>query len=213
MPLRERQQLGQPLGILHVSLAPGHVLDPLGIADDDGERVLQDRMHWAPVDPGALHPDMGTAGGGQPVAQLQQARGGRGKTTDLATDLLARPSDPQTRHHGRLMDIQTATTLDQGLHSRLPSWATITALSRGTDTPKRALRLRRQHMMIPIDSAGQSAMRGLTAKGGSASSDRQIWYRSTRDRGQAPASPRFSRHDGARGAGWGSAMKMPEVSC
>ena len=51
-------QIGDPLGILHVGLAPRHVADVPGVADDQLEMPLQDGVDRAPVDARALHPDM-----------------------------------------------------------------------------------------------------------------------------------------------------------
>src|SRR5213076_2416102 len=50
-----QQQIGNPLRILHVGLAPGHVLDVLCIGHDQLERSFQNGVDRFPVHPGALH--------------------------------------------------------------------------------------------------------------------------------------------------------------
>jgi hypothetical protein len=62
-------QVGDPLGILHVGLAAGHVAHVQGIADDEGEGALQDGMDGLPVDAGPFHADVGDALLQQPRAQ------------------------------------------------------------------------------------------------------------------------------------------------
>jgi len=56
-------QVGDPLGVLHVRLASGHVTHVRGIADDDGEVTFQGSMHRLPVNTRALHADVGDTQG------------------------------------------------------------------------------------------------------------------------------------------------------
>src|SRR5689334_7419129 len=51
-------QVSNPFGILHVSLAPWHRLDVVGIGNDHGEEPFEDGVDRLPIDAGALHADM-----------------------------------------------------------------------------------------------------------------------------------------------------------
>ena len=62
-------QVGDPLRILHVRLAPGHVAHVRGVADNNREGVFQGCMDRLPVDPGRLHADVGHAHLAQPIAK------------------------------------------------------------------------------------------------------------------------------------------------
>jgi hypothetical protein len=53
-----RQQLREPLGVLDVGLASRHVLDVLGVGQDQLEALLHHVPHRLPVDPGRLHHDV-----------------------------------------------------------------------------------------------------------------------------------------------------------
>jgi hypothetical protein len=66
------QQVGDPLAVLHVSLAAGHILDALRVADHQCEVIFPEGINRTPIDPRALHPDMATALLRQPISQLQQ---------------------------------------------------------------------------------------------------------------------------------------------
>ena len=61
-------QIGDPLGILYVSLATRHIANVPGIADDQLKIPFQHSIDRAPVDSGALHADVGHPGRLQPVA-------------------------------------------------------------------------------------------------------------------------------------------------
>jgi hypothetical protein len=47
-----QQQVGDPLRILHVGLAPGHVLDVLSVGHQELEGSFQDGVHRLPVHSG-----------------------------------------------------------------------------------------------------------------------------------------------------------------
>ena len=68
------QQLGQPLAVADVRLAPGHGLDVAGIDQEQGELLLQQVPDRLPIDAGALHGDVGHLVRGQPVRQRQDVR-------------------------------------------------------------------------------------------------------------------------------------------
>jgi hypothetical protein len=63
------QQPPDPLAILDVGLPPGHRLDVLGVDEEELKAALQHLVDGPPVDPGALHRDVGAAGRGQPVGE------------------------------------------------------------------------------------------------------------------------------------------------
>jgi hypothetical protein len=72
-----REKIGQPGGVVHIGLAPRHVLDVRRVRQHQGEiAVAQDMPHWLPVNAGRLHRDVGAFLGGEPVRQRQQFRGG-----------------------------------------------------------------------------------------------------------------------------------------
>lgn len=63
-------QVLQPLAVLHIALASGHVLDVAGVDEADLEAaVLQNLEERDPVDPGGLHRHGGDGTGLQPVSQ------------------------------------------------------------------------------------------------------------------------------------------------
>ena len=66
------EQLAQPLRVLHVGLAPGHVLDVLGVDQQQLEVVLEQVVDGLPVDARGLHRHVRDAETLQPVAQRQQ---------------------------------------------------------------------------------------------------------------------------------------------
>ena len=67
------QEIGRPRRVVHVSLAPRHVLNVSGVRQHQLKiAVAQDVPHRLPVDVGRLHGDMGTAPGGEPFRQPQQ---------------------------------------------------------------------------------------------------------------------------------------------
>ena len=65
-------QIGDPLGILHIGLATRHVTDMPGVADDEVEMPFQHGIDRAPVNAGALHADLRYAKILQPLAQRFQ---------------------------------------------------------------------------------------------------------------------------------------------
>jgi hypothetical protein len=55
-----RQQIRDPVGILHVGFAAGHVLDMRGVGQHQLEvAIVQDVPNWLPVDAGRFHGDVG----------------------------------------------------------------------------------------------------------------------------------------------------------
>jgi hypothetical protein len=113
------QQLAQPLGILDVGLAPRHVADVLGVADNDLDVPFQNRVDRLPEHPGALHRDMAHAAFPQPVAQRFKIRRHRAEGPELLAAPPARLADQDAAHHGLLMNIQTGPALMQNVHRHL----------------------------------------------------------------------------------------------
>jgi len=74
-------QLRDPLRILHVGLAAGHVLDVMGVADDQVDVAFQHGVDRLPVDAGALHADVGDAVLSKPRPQCLQLACDRAEAT------------------------------------------------------------------------------------------------------------------------------------
>ncbi|MCA9689760.1 MAG: hypothetical protein KC636_09125 [Myxococcales bacterium] len=87
-------EVGDPLAVLDVRLAPRDVLDVVCVADDDLEVALEDGVYRLPVHARALHGDVGDAEFGQPVAKFEQVPRERRKPTDLLTGFaVCRPQE------------------------------------------------------------------------------------------------------------------------
>ena len=112
-------QVGGPLGVLDVGLAPRHGLDVMGVGDDQLEMALQDRMDRLPVNPGALHADMRHAVALQPIPHRLQILRHRRKRPDLLMRLAAGLPDQHAGDHRRLMDVETGTAFDDRIHHLL----------------------------------------------------------------------------------------------
>ena len=112
-------QIGDPLGILHIGLAPRHVADVPGVADDQLEMPLEDGVDRAPVDARALHPDVRHSRFPQPVPQRFEVARHGAKRPHLLVRLRPRRADQKARHERLLMHVQTTTSLDDRLHHRL----------------------------------------------------------------------------------------------
>ena len=71
-------QVLQPLAVLHITLAAGHVLDVAGVEEADHEAaVLQDLEKRDPIDTGGLHCHGGDGTGFEPVGQGLEILGER----------------------------------------------------------------------------------------------------------------------------------------
>ena len=112
-------QVGGPLGVLDVGLAPRHVLDVMGVGDNQLEVAFQDGMDRLPVNPGALHPDMRHAVALQPIPHRLQIPRHRRKRPDLLVRLAVGLADQHTGDHRRLMDVETGTAFDDHFHHLL----------------------------------------------------------------------------------------------
>ncbi len=160
-------QIGQPLGILHVALAALDPLDMLGVEHQQLKPPgrLQHGKDRHPVDPGALHADIGHPKPAQPHRQtLQPGSGGDKLALDLArpTALLAQQ---RTGGNHRPVHIQTRTMRGHDFHHLPPDAkdkrpprcigpAKILPFVLTVPRPQDGSRPR--HSVIPCNSAGQS---------------------------------------------------------
>jgi len=105
----EARQHGQPLAVGHVGLAPGDVLDHVGV-DDPGRDagVLQMGVHALPVDAGALHHHQLHAQLGQPRRQRPAVAPKAAELAGVTLHRTIRLLD-QDRHH-----MQHAVHVDAG---------------------------------------------------------------------------------------------------
>jgi hypothetical protein len=113
-------QIGDPLGILHIGLAPRHVADVPGVADDQLEMPLQDGIDRAPIDARALHPNVRHPRRLQPVPQCFEVSRHGAERPHLLGRLNPRRPDQKARHDRLLMNVQTTAPLNDRLHHRLP---------------------------------------------------------------------------------------------
>jgi hypothetical protein len=114
------QQVGDPPAVLHIGLAPGHILDVMRIADHQLKGAIEHRIDGLPVDPSALHRHVRTAVLLQPLPHLPQRRRQRPEGADLLPRAPPRRAGQQARHHHRLMYIEAAAPLDNHVHLHLP---------------------------------------------------------------------------------------------
>ena len=111
------EQVGDPLGVLDVGLAPGHCLDVLGVDHQqlhiEALQQVEDRL---PVDSRALHGHRRYPLLLQPVAEPEQLPSHRPIGPCLLPLVGAHAGD-----HGLLVDVQPAAALVDHLHRRAPS--------------------------------------------------------------------------------------------
>jgi hypothetical protein len=120
----ELEQLAQPARVDHVALAPGHVVQVLGVDQPALEPPLEHREHGLPVDTGCLHPDQGDAEALQPVAQLLELgdRGAEGVCLLRApTAALARARHAHGGNDAVAVHIKTRAALDGQIHQSTSS--------------------------------------------------------------------------------------------
>jgi hypothetical protein len=109
-------QPGGPLGVLHVGLAPGHVLDVVGVADDQLEVPLERGVDRLPADAGALHADVGDAVPGQPGPERLQLAHGRAEAAQQLLDLAPRRADEDTADDAGLVHVQAGAAFEEHSH-------------------------------------------------------------------------------------------------
>ena len=112
-------QIGDPLGILHIGLATRHVTDMPGVADDEVEMPFQHGIDRAPVNAGALHADLRHPKLLQPVPQRFQIARHRPKGLHLLPRPLARGADQDAGNDRLLMHVKPGAPLNDHLHLRL----------------------------------------------------------------------------------------------
>src|SRR5208337_4539497 len=112
-------QIGDPLGILHIGLATRHVPDMPGVADDEVEMPFQHGIDRAPVNAGALHADLRHPKLLQPVPQRFQIARHRPKGPHLLPRPLARGADQDAGNDRLLMHVKPGAPLNDHLHLRL----------------------------------------------------------------------------------------------
>ena len=112
-------QIGDPLGILHVRLAPRHVADVPSVADDQVEMSFQHGIDWPPVDAGALHADMRHPRRREPVPQGFEVARHRTERAHLLGRSIPGRADQKTRNDRLLVHVQPTAPLNNHPHHRL----------------------------------------------------------------------------------------------
>src|SRR6266511_2859988 len=110
------EEIGDPLRVTDVGLAPRHGLQVRGVDDEQLEAGLEDVVDRLPERPGALHRDNGDAGFGQPVGEREQLAGGRSERSDLAGGLRSRTRGQPTGDDRALVDIEPGAAGMDDLH-------------------------------------------------------------------------------------------------
>ena len=100
-----RQQIGQPSRVVHIGLAPGHVLDMRRVGQHEFEVAFEHVPHGLPVHPGGFHRHLLDAEGFEPVGQRQQPRGGGVEGANLLYRR-ALISNPYASDHRLLVHVQ-----------------------------------------------------------------------------------------------------------
>ena len=110
------QQVGDPLRVAHIGLAPGHGLDVLRVDHHQLEAPLQQVIDRLPEHAGRLHRHVGAPRRCQPIAECQQLARHRAEGADLLARSTLRSGHKQASDDGSLVDIEAATALVQDLH-------------------------------------------------------------------------------------------------
>ena len=112
-------QIGDPLGILHVGLAPWHVADVPSVADDQVEMPFQHGIDRPPVDAGTLHADMRHPRPHEPVPQGFEVPRHRTERTYLLRRSIPGRANQKTRNDRLLVHVQPTAPLNNHPHYRL----------------------------------------------------------------------------------------------
>jgi hypothetical protein len=129
------QELGDPFAVLDVGLATGHLLDVLGIDQQQLELSFQDVEDRLPVHAGRFHGRMGHSLGGQPVRQGQQVARDGAEGTHL---LVQAPIVRETAHandDGVLVKVEPGTAAVEGVHGSSPKATPHRRTAKGTRLP------------------------------------------------------------------------------
>ena len=105
------EKVGYPLSVLDVGLATRHRPDMTGVDQPDAELVLHQVDDRLPVDPCALHGDVGDSALPKPVRQLQKLSGGCAKRPRILGLRSHHTSD-----HRLLMYIQSTASIIYDSH-------------------------------------------------------------------------------------------------
>ncbi len=105
------EKVGYPLSVLDVGLATRHRPDMTGVDHPDAELVLHQVDDRLPVDPCALHGDVGDSALPKPVRQLQKLSGGCAKRPRILGLRSHHTSD-----HRLLMYIQSTASIIYDSH-------------------------------------------------------------------------------------------------
>ena len=109
-------QIGQPGGVVHIGLAPRHVLDMGGVGQYLFELTIRQNVpDRLPVDARRFHGDMRYAFSRQPIRQGHQFLGRRLEGFDSSA-YLAVHHVTNAGHHRILMNIRTGTMRMQNFH-------------------------------------------------------------------------------------------------
>jgi len=109
-------QLADPLRILDVGLAAGHVAQVAGVREPARQRILQHVVDAPPVHPGRLHADQRHLLSDQPVPQRQQLHGRGPKRTDLLGPTPVRAGGAHAGDHRVLVDVQPGAARHDDVH-------------------------------------------------------------------------------------------------
>jgi hypothetical protein len=114
------QQVGDPSRIADIGLTTRDIFDVSGIRQNQLEiAVTQNVPNRLPVNAGCFHGHMGATHLGQPCQQEQQP-GGRGLEGPNFTGDFAVQCQAHARHHGLLVNVETATTPVNDFHQLPP---------------------------------------------------------------------------------------------
>src|SRR5262249_38557176 len=138
------QQLGDPLTVLDVGLAAGHLLDVLGVDQDDTDAPLQEVEDRLPGDARRYHGHVRDIVLGQPVREGQQVGGHGRQGADLLEDLAGSVAATDADDDVGLVDVDASTAGVEGVQDVLP-----VDLSRG--------RQRRSGSLLCVLPAGAGA--------------------------------------------------------
>ena len=116
------QQLGDPLGVLDVGLAPRDLPHVAGVDQRQVEPPLQQVPDRLPVDAGRLHRGVGDPLGGEPVGQLQESAVMVGKVRDRTW---TRPSASTRRTQATTVFLCTSSPAQRSSRTSIggpPGW-------------------------------------------------------------------------------------------
>lgn len=111
------QQLGNPLGVLDVSLAARNLLQFSGVDQQQLEIRLQDVPHGFPQNSRGFHGHMGHTIGLQPIRHFQKVAGHRTEGTQIPLHFCCGADLAYRRNSGFLMQVQSCHTRVDYVHS------------------------------------------------------------------------------------------------